>query len=85
MDIQVLCQALEKHRIDAKYINDSLVEINGININISGSFAQFGKSKFRFSSAFDFISGLTSEGLLNLSNDDRIKIKNNYHKLFFNH
>ena len=81
MEVSVAVESMKLHNINAKYINDSLVEVNGISIYLNGSLAQFGTCFFRFSDVFDFVTNLSMEGLLDLSTDQKHKIKHCYEKL----
>jgi len=81
MNIELFVLAMQKHKIDAKFINSSLIEINRISIYITGNMGQFGTHKFRFRDIYDFVSALSQEDLIYVNTADKFKIKSTYSEL----
>lgn len=81
MYLKVLCESLQLYKIDAKYINDSLIEMDGTKVHLSGNMISFGKCRSRFSDVYDILSVLNQEEVIFCNTDMKFKIKSTYSEL----
>ena len=81
VNLKILIEAMKKFNIDAKYITDELIEMDGTKVHLLGNMISFGKCRSRFSDVYDILSVLTQEEVIFCNTDLKFKIKATYSEL----